>query len=192
MRVVQLSGSCPKEAIFHRLFFQGSNSGRTSTLQGSRDGIQGWNAIPMYTAFQIMICQLWRIQITFHPWFTFPRGKIQSIAWITPEFFGFHSGIIFKCWILTPENFTKSGNPWIMFFHGLEVKDSMFRFILEFKPLNIFFKGQIWYKSWITPEFFFSWLKNEDSRFLFLQISISTWNYNPWIFSRVRSPLNFL
>ena len=112
----------------HFSFFQGSNSGRTSTLQGSRDGIQGWNAIwRMYTGFQIMICQLWKIQITFHPWFPFPRGKIQSIAWITPEFFGFHSGITFKCWILTPENFTKSGNPWIMFFHGLEVKCSMFR-----------------------------------------------------------------
>ena len=121
------------------------------------------------TAFQIMICQLWKIQITFHPWFPFPRGKIQSIAWITPEFFGFHSGIIFKCWILTPENFTKSGNPWIMFFHGLEVKDSMFRFILEFKPLNIFFKGQIWYKSWITPEFFFHGWKMKIHGFFFFR-----------------------
>ena len=153
MRVVQLSRSCPKEAIFH--FFKGRIQGGPQPFKAQGMEFRVEMQSEHTTAFQIMICQLWKIQITFHPWFPFPRGKIQSIAWITPEFFGFHSGIIFKCWILTPENFTKSGNPWIMFFHGLEVKDSMFRFILEFKPLNIFFNGRIRYKSWIqiTPEF---------------------------------------
>ena len=48
-------------------------------------------------------------------------------------------------------------------------KDKMFRFILEFKPLNIFFKGQIWYKSWITPEFFFHGWKMKIHGFFFFR-----------------------